>query len=169
MQKKSIPFSNWHFMIQGLKYSPQDFFSLAETAISEKSIDGLRTSRIKMGEGGMFSAKREYLRVTRKNLNFDICGAPFGNGFFVSWWLGETPSGLLGFLYSIPGLSLLAALYERFVDTQTYFTYDTRVMYQTLIHDAITTCVDQITEEKGVRSLTLDERKPFMKSFFDSA
>jgi hypothetical protein len=35
----------------------------------------------------VFSAKREYLRVERGPFVFDICGAPFGTGFFVSSWL----------------------------------------------------------------------------------
>jgi hypothetical protein len=39
--------------------------------------------------GGPASAKREYLQVGREKLIFDICGAPFGTGFFVSWWLAE--------------------------------------------------------------------------------
>ena len=40
-------------------------------------------------EGGVLSAKREYLRVTRQKLAFDLCAAPFGTGFFFSWWVGE--------------------------------------------------------------------------------
>ena len=36
------------------------------------------------------SAKREYLRMQRGKYAFDICAAPFGNGFFVSWWFTST-------------------------------------------------------------------------------
>jgi hypothetical protein len=41
MQKTSIPFSNWNTMIQGLDYSPQEFFTLVEEAIKQKNIDDL--------------------------------------------------------------------------------------------------------------------------------
>ena len=167
MAKASIPFSNWNTMIQGLDYSSQDFFILVEDAIKEKQLGSSKSSRIQMSEGGVFSANREYLRVTRKGLAFDICGAPFGNGFFVSWWLGDIPSGWLAFLYRIPVISWIAYAYERFLKPETYYSYDTRMMYQSLIHDAVVNVVDQITEAKGLRSLTDDEKKPKMKDFFD--
>ena len=169
MPRKSIPFSNWNTMIQGLDYSPQEFFGLVEEAIQHKNIDDLKITRIKMGEGGVLSAKREYLRVSRKRLVFDICGAPFGNGFFVSWWLGETPSGLAALLLSIPYVGGVVHFFANMFKPETYFSYDTRAMYRSLIHDAVTNVVDHITEDKGLRSLTQDEKKPYMKSFFDKA
>jgi hypothetical protein len=53
---------------------------------------------------GLLSAKREYLHVRRGKLAFDICGAPFGTGFFLSCWLAEmAPSwGLLYLAATIP-------------------------------------------------------------------
>lgn len=167
-QRASLPFSNWNTMIQGLHYSPQAFFQQVEHAIREKQIDHLRVSRVRMPEGGIFSPRREYLRVTRKSLCFDICGAPYGNGFFVSWWLGEIPSGALAILYRIPLLSWFAWGYERLLHTETYFTHDTRKMYQSLTHDAVMSVVDHITTENGMRSLTPEEKKPVMKGFFDA-
>ncbi len=164
----SIPFSHWHNTIQGLEYSPKDFFSLLDSAIKNKKLKDIKVSRIKMSEGGVFSANREYLRVTRKNLAFDICGAPFGNGFFVSWWLGDMPSGLLAFLYRIPVISWFAYFFEKFVKPETYYTHDTRLMFQSLIHSAVINSIDGITEEKGLKALTQDERKPLMRDFFST-
>jgi uncharacterized YccA/Bax inhibitor family protein len=43
-------------------------------------------------EGGLLSARREYLRVKRGKLSFDVCAAPFGTGFFFSSWLIELPA-----------------------------------------------------------------------------
>jgi len=48
-------------------------------------------SRIDWREGGMLTARPEYLRIRRGKLAFDICAAPFGTGFFFSWWLAELP------------------------------------------------------------------------------
>ena len=59
-------------------------------------------------EGGLLSAKRLYLRVIRKEHVFDICGAPFGNGFFFSWWLGESRQTSVGLLIALSiGLPIL--------------------------------------------------------------
>src|SRR5262249_32254698 len=60
-------------------------------------------------EGGPLSASREYLRVTRQGLVFDICGAPFGTGFFVSLWYGRKPLRL-GALSIVCGVATLLAL-----------------------------------------------------------
>ncbi len=51
----------------------------------------MRASRVTFKEAGVVSAERIYLRVERKLLGFDICAAPFGTGFFFSWWQGEVP------------------------------------------------------------------------------
>lgn len=166
MAKTSIPFSNWHTTIEGLDYSSQEFFSLLEEVISDKKMDDIKTSRIKMSEGGVLSANREYLRVTRKNLAFDICGAPYGNGFFVSWWLGDMPSALLALLYRIPIVSWFVLLLQRIFSPETYYKHDTRMMFQSLIHNAVTQTIDGITEQKGLKALTAEEKKPTMRDFF---
>lgn len=51
-------------------------------------------------EGGLASANRLYFRTQRGKFAFDICAAPFGTGFFVSWWLTEPPLRF-GFLYTL--------------------------------------------------------------------
>jgi hypothetical protein len=47
----------------------------------------VRPQRVDWSEGGLLSAKREYLRATYGRYSFDICAAPFGKDFFFSWWL----------------------------------------------------------------------------------
>jgi hypothetical protein len=73
-----------------------EFYASVERGVEARRVPDAHTTRVEWREGGILSAKREYLRVGRKRLAFDICGAPFGTGFFVSWWLVEqTPSLLL--------------------------------------------------------------------------
>ena len=88
-KKVSVIISHWYQLIEGLQESSQQFYFLLEHAINERQIPNIDISRIDHREGGALSAKREYLRVRRKEYLFDVCAAPFGNGFFISWWLGE--------------------------------------------------------------------------------
>jgi len=85
----SVIISHWYHLIENFQASPKDYYTAVEAAIQQRQIPEAGTTSVDWKEGGMFSAKREYLRVTRDKLVFDICGAPFGNGFFFSWWLGE--------------------------------------------------------------------------------
>lgn len=159
--------SHWNTMIEGLQVTPSEFFTSVEKEIERRETPDTKFSRIDWREGGLMSAKREYLRVRRKELAFDICGAPFGNGFFVSWWLGEVPSGLLAFLANIPGLSVLVYWYLRIFKTETYYKYDTASMYQGLVHASVMSVIDELTTAKGLRALGDTERTPEMRRFFD--
>src|SRR5688572_29442528 len=98
MARTGLVVSHWYHLIEGLGASPLEFYASVEQAIERRQIPDSGRSRIDYREGGLLSAKREYLRVRRKEYTFDICGAPFGTGFFVSWWLVE-PLGCLGGLF----------------------------------------------------------------------
>ncbi len=154
--------SHWYNLIEGLQASPLEFYKAVEQAIETRQIPDTQRSRVDWKEGGLFSAKREYLRVRRKEHVFDICGAPFGNGFFVSWWLGEVPSGLLELLGGIPVLGVLVRL---FVRPASYYRIDTAHMFQSAVHAAVMEVVDQMTSAKGVRALSELDRKPILREF----
>jgi len=81
--------SHWHQPFEGLQASPLAFYESVERALAPRQIPHARTERIDWREAGAFSARREYLRVTRARHVIDICGAPFGSGFFASWWLAK--------------------------------------------------------------------------------
>jgi len=154
-------------MIEGLNVSPQQFFEEVQLSINEKEVPNTAFSRVYWREGGLMSAKREYLRVKRKDLVFDICGAPFGNGFFVSWWLGDLPSGLIGLLLRIPFISVLTYWWLRFFKTETYYKLDTAAMYQSLVHAAVLEVIDHMTNSMGLKALAPESRVPEMRNFFD--
>jgi hypothetical protein len=88
--------SHWNHLIENLQASPLDFYTSVHGLVDKRQIPQVQISRVEYHEGGVLSARREYLRVKRGRHIFDICGAPFGNGFFVSWWLGEPQSSLGG-------------------------------------------------------------------------
>ena len=87
-------FSHWYHLLEDLQESPQNFYASLEQAIKRRELPDVSVSRVGYLEGGILSAKREYLRAQRKEYLFDICAAPFGNGFFVSSWLSEVQSVL---------------------------------------------------------------------------
>ena len=89
--------SYWCQLIDGLQASPQDFYTNLEAAIARRKVPELRGTRVLLREGSILSANREYLRLSRKKLFFDICAAPFGTGFFVSIRLCEKESRLAPF------------------------------------------------------------------------
>lgn len=154
--------SHWYQLIEDLQASSKDFYASVEEAIRRRQMPDTGTTHVDWREGGPLSARREYLRVMRKEHIFDVCAAPFGNGFFVSWWLGELPSGCLALFLWIP---FVGPLLERVFRPITYYRIDTALMFQTSIHAAVLEVVDGLTKEKGLRALTELERKPIMKEF----
>lgn len=104
--------SHWSKLLEGMQASSQEFYVSVEEAVKKRQIPDAKISRVDWHEGGMFSAKREYLRVERGRYMFDICAAPFGNGFFMSTWLADKQSnyGTLA-LIALLGGGLLSILY----------------------------------------------------------
>lgn len=147
--------SHWYHHTENMQDSPQRFYTAFEEAIKVRELPDVKLSRTHYREGGLLSAKREYLRVTRRELIFDICAAPFGKGFFISWWLGEP----LGLLQSFP---IIGALFR----PVTYFRYDTALMFQESVHSAVLEVIEATTQSKGLRALTELEKKPILSSFF---
>ena len=155
-------FSHWFQMIEGLAVTPSDFYSNVETQIRSHKIPDVKIEQVTCKEGGTLSAKRIYLRVTRKGKIFDICGAPYGSGFFVSWWLGDRPAGpfkKLAILLSY--VPILGGLFAG-VANNTYYKIDTTLMFQQSVHAAVTNVVDEVVKSHGLKPLTELDKKPTM-------
>ena len=163
MARKASPalvISNWYHLLENFQASPLEFYTGVEAALKKRQAPDVKVSRVDWREGGLLSAKREYLRIKRKSFIFDICGAPFGTGFFVSWWLGEKPAGLVGLLVSLP---FIGWFFNWLIRPDTYYKIDTALMFQETVHNSVMEVVDGLTTAKGVRGLTELERKPTMK------
>lgn len=159
----SIVISHWYYLFEGMQASPKEFYAAVERAIETRRVPDTSRSRVDWKEGGLLSARREYLRVRRKKLVFDICGAPFGPNFFISWWLGELHSAFFNFIVLIPIVGLLI---ERFFRPSTYYQMDTALMFQEVIRGAVLEVVDDMSKAKGLRILSPLERKPELRQFF---
>jgi hypothetical protein len=79
--------SHWYHLFEGYSTPAKEFYTKVEMTVRRRRIPGIAVERIDYAEGGFASANREYLRVRRARLAFDICAAPFGTGYFFSWWL----------------------------------------------------------------------------------
>src|SRR5580658_2114579 len=80
---------HWSRVFPGLQVTPLEFDARVEAVVRRRAIPNTVIERVEYREGGAFSGIRQYLRVRRRREVFDICGAPFGNDFFFSWWFAE--------------------------------------------------------------------------------
>jgi hypothetical protein len=102
------PRGQWHHLFDDAQFSPQEFYAAIQVALARREVPDTVSSEVIYREAGVFSAGRAYLRVSRENHVFDVCAAPFGRGFFVSWWLAEArPSWLWPTLAGALYLSLM--------------------------------------------------------------
>jgi hypothetical protein len=158
----AIPVSNvlkhWTKMFPFCSMSSAEFYGLVDKIFKEHQIPDVKLERINHKEGGMFSSSREYFRIKRKDLVFDICAAPFGKDFFISWWLYET-EGITKQLLKLTSVG--SYLVERSAK-QTFFQADEETMFLTCAHECILEAVEQMVQSKGLRGLT-DQEKLYNK------
>ena len=90
--KKTDVLSHWYSLVPGFNTSTQEFYQGIERELKERQVPGLEITHVEFSEGGPLSSKREYLRMTRERLVFDICAAPFGTAYFFSCRFAEIPA-----------------------------------------------------------------------------
>jgi hypothetical protein len=157
--------SQWNTLIENFQTSPQAFYAEVTKALNKRQMPNAKIDRISFKESHLLSAKREYLRISCKNdFYFAVCGAPFGTGFFVSWWLLEPPQGCLASLFA--PFPVLSAIARAMVKPWTYYRIDTATMFRTATHQAVLEVVDLITSSQNLKALPEAERKPVLREFF---
>lgn len=90
--KKAEVINHWYTLIPGFKSPTTDFYASIEAELKARQVPGLELSRVEFAEGGLLSDKREYLRMSRERLVFDVCSAVFGSAHFFSCRFAEIPS-----------------------------------------------------------------------------
>ena len=157
-------FSHWNHLVDNFNDSPQAFYHALEDAIVSRQLPRLKLSRVRYFEGGLFSPRREYLRVTQGEYIFDICVSPLGGSFFVSWWLGLRNKSLLRELLSL--IPVIGRFLDSVLQPMTYYHMDKAIVFQDSIHTAVLRMVDERTRLQGSRSPTGTERNPIMAERF---
>lgn len=168
MAKDYFIISHWSTLIENLNESSMRFYELAETAIKQRQIPDIKITQTEMKEAGLFSAKRIYLTTERKIYALDICGAPFGTGFFISWWLSYSLSLFQRLLLSLSMIPIIGNFFAPTIGDATLYQRDTTEMFQTSVHNAVLEVINQITNAKGLKALSELERKPVMSEFYKS-
>ena len=142
-----------------LQFSSDEFYKIVERIIASQEMPGVKIFRVQYHDGGILSNKREYLRIERKEDIFDICAAPFGTGFFISYWLGEPKHPFRDLASRIPYLSTIAEASQG----TTLFKADTAAMFKGCVKDSLLEAIEEITNTKGVRALSDAEKISFGK------
>jgi hypothetical protein len=162
----SAVLSHWNHLVPEMQQSSNDFYGAVDRLLKEARLEDAKVERVNLHEGGLLSAKREYLQVRRKEHVFHVCAAPFGSGFFVSWWLGEVQSGFFAMLSGLPYIGWLFAFLANLAKPLTYYRVDTALMFQSATHGAVLGALESVINAKGMRALTDSERKPVMRDLF---
>jgi len=108
---------HWYSLVPSQHFSSKEFYDHIGDAIKAQEVPALDSSRVDLSEGGVLSAKREYLRMKRERLTFDICAAPVGINYFFSYRFYVEPVvvGVREILAVLIVLSLLFIGSMRFV------------------------------------------------------
>jgi hypothetical protein len=94
-RKQPEVLKHWYALILDFETSTTEFYNAIEHDLAARELTGLEISRIDYAEGGLLSAKREYLRMRRERLIFDVCCAPFGTTWFFSCRFSQIPVQLM--------------------------------------------------------------------------
>jgi hypothetical protein len=128
--------------------SSKAIYQYFEEHIKLKDMPNVKCSRISLSEGKLLSHNREYLRIMRKDLTFDICVAPFGTHSFLSWRCGEFDSEARMFLMRIP---LIGPLIKKMPRLRTYYQSDAEAMFRYVVRAMLEETAQSISNEKGWR------------------
>src|ERR1700722_5028743 len=111
-KKKGEVIDHWYSLVPGFNVSTKEFYEAVEKESNERKVPSLEIFHVDFAEGGLLSAKREYLRMTRERLVFDICAAPFGTAYFFSCRFAQIPAvvKLWEFLALVIGLCAIGFL-----------------------------------------------------------
>lgn len=156
----NIPVSNvishWSHFFKSFSLSSNDFYGELEKFLSSHEMPHSQIQRTTHKEGGLLSASREYLRIKHGDIVFDVCAAPFGKDFFISWWLYETAGTMRTMLSNTKVGNFLNDRAAK----RTFYQVDEEDMFRSCVHECILETVTKVTEGKGTLQLT-DADKAF--------
>lgn len=93
-RKKTEILGWWYVIFDNFDTPVSEFYDVIENDLQVLELTGLEASRIEYSEGGLLSAKRQYLRFRRERLVFDVCAAPFGTTWLFSCRFAVIPFSL---------------------------------------------------------------------------
>jgi hypothetical protein len=170
MADQSDQLATWASYSEGLMLDVGSFYSQVESTIKSRQIPDIVFKRVNLREGGMLSGSREYLRVIRADLRYDICGAPFGTGSFFSARLFSEHRFMDSAVSDMSKGGLLSqmagAVTAKVVGVDTYYKLDTAHMFQQVVFKALTETIDNLTTKAQLPTLSEADRRPMLSGFF---
>jgi len=155
--------SRWHSSFD-FQFSVQDFYKSVEEAIRNTGVSNINMHRVQYSTSShIYLSHREYLQVRREDQMFLICAAPFGKGFFVSWWMGKPINFMEDLITRIPRVGPAIAEY---MYRKSFYEMDTDSMFRDCISKCVKEAVNKMTNEHGTR-LTESDFLPVTANFKD--
>jgi len=194
--KKADVLSHWYTLVDQFNIPCRDFYAGVEQELTFRKVPGLRISRVEFSEGGILSANREYLRMKRERLVFDICAAPFGTAYFFSmrfaelpedapwwrwipiiasffliWWLWLQPReyGIAGHVAGTVVVLLILCFILWLIgdaSTESYYRQDTRLMYLEVVNAVVKQKIAEYTSSHGIHLLNIRQHSPLMEDLY---
>lgn len=158
-----LPHSNWNHLLDGFNFSTKEFYERLKKELHSQGIKKVDSYYVLLKMGGIFSARRLYLRVEWKGFRYDICAAPFGKGFFISWWLLYKNSVMKILIAKIPFVGTWLA--KKWFPI-TYYKIDSASMFMTYCQSSVLKVIEDITKESGTRALTEEQKNPLLNNVF---
>jgi len=131
-----------------LQLSANEFYAAVEKLIGEYQYPDVKCKRETLKEAGLFSGKREYLRVSKDADHYYVCASPFGKSFFISWWLKEKEDALKAAADKIPLFGKLISGSNR---PKTFYEMDSELMFSNSINAIIKIAVDKVKADHGYK------------------
>lgn len=151
-------YGSWTHVIDNISNSSQDFYKRFENKLHDAEIKGIVYDWKDFYEGPHFiSGKRRYRKIEWKDKLFYICVAPFGSGFFISWWHFEKTPLWERFLYMFPGGRYIVNA----INPMTFYRIDTARAFQRYMQDAVMDSIQEIAKEKNQTLRPMEEPKSY--------
>ena len=135
-----------HF--EELQLSSTEFYVLLRSMITAYKYPDVTCTPVTLKESGIFSSKREYLRISKQRYHYYVCASPFGRSFFISWWLQEDAHTAANVAQKFGWFGKAVA--SR-LESKTYYELDTELMFTSSINAIIKAAVEKVKADKGFR------------------
>lgn len=74
--------THWYAPLLDFESSVSDFYAAVEAELKAHDFPDVFVERVVFKEGGLLSSGREYLRIRRERILFDVGGSPFGDAWY---------------------------------------------------------------------------------------
>ncbi len=81
---KSVVQAHWYAPMLDYETDAAEFYAAIKAEVGSREFPGVEVSHITFKEGGLLSSAREYLRIRRERLLFDVGCGPFGKCWYYS-------------------------------------------------------------------------------------